>query len=126
MLGPLRGKRLFPALAAGAILLAGCAQSGATVQGQDIHHLYVIITILAAPVFVVVEGLLLFLIVRYRKRDEATPPQTAGRGRALVIFFAIPTIIVSVLYFFGETTLATVQKQAPSPQVTIRVEGFQW
>ena len=31
-------------------LLAGCAKQGATVQGQEIHDLYVLVIILALPV----------------------------------------------------------------------------
>src|SRR6266498_1072532 len=50
-------------------LLTGCAGQGATVQGQQIHDLYVTIAILAAPVFVGVEGVLLWCIVRYRSRE---------------------------------------------------------
>src|SRR5438093_3626238 len=119
--------RVTGALAAIALCATGCAQQGATVQGQDVHNLYVVISILAAPVFVVVEALLLYLVFRYRRgRDDSAPPQQFGGTRALVVFFAIPTVIVSVLYYVGETTLTRVQKQDPSPVVTIRAEGFQW
>jgi cytochrome c oxidase subunit II len=120
--------RLTGALSLIALCSTGCAQQGATVQGQDIHKLYVVITLLAAPVFVVVEALLLYIALRYRQRagDEATPPQQHGGTRTLVVFFVIPTVIVATLYYVGETTLAKVQKQDPSPVVTIRAEGFQW
>lgn len=109
-----------------AVLATGCAQSGATVQGRKIHGLFVTITLLAAPVFVVVEALLLYLVFRYRKRDDEPAPQRFGSTRTLAIFFLIPTVIVSVLYGFGESTLAAVQHENPNPQVVIRVEGFQW
>jgi cytochrome c oxidase subunit 2 len=111
-----------------ALLFSGCAQQGATQQGQKVHQLYVMISILAAPVFVAVEALLIWSIVRFRKRpgDEEQPPQTVGANRALVAFFLVPTLIVAVLFVFGERTLASVQKQDPNPSVIIRVEGFQW
>ena len=48
------------------------------------------------------------------------------RRRSLVIFFLIPTLIVSVVYGLGEVTLASVQKEDPNPQITIRVQGAQW
>ena len=76
--------------------------------------------------FVIVEFLLLLFVFRYRKRDDEAPPQRSGSTRSLVVFFLIPTLIVAVVYGFGEATLASVQKQDPNPQVEIRVEGFQW
>jgi cytochrome c oxidase subunit 2 len=108
------------------LLSTGCAQAGATEQGQQVHQLFVTITLIAAPVFVIVELLLLFFVFRYRKRDEEEAPQQLGSTRALVAFFVIPTIIVAVVYGFGESTLASVQKEDPNPQVEIKVEGFQW
>jgi cytochrome c oxidase subunit 2 len=81
--------------------------------------------LLAAPVFLVVEGLLIWSIVRFRKRDTAAPPQTVGGNRSLGVFFAIPAIIVATLFPFGEATLMKIEK-AEVPQVKIDVEGFQW
>jgi len=81
--------------------------------------------IIAAPVFLGVEAFLILCIVRYRKRDEAPAPQTRGGSRSLGVFFAIPAVIVAVLFPFGESTLMRIQ-QTETPQVQIRVEGFQW
>jgi cytochrome c oxidase subunit 2 len=123
-----RRRALVAATCALALPLAGCAQEGATVQGQHVHDLYVLIAILAAPVFLGVEGALLWCVVRYRKRgeDDDEPPQAAGNRRWLALFFAIPTVIVAFLFPFGERTLAAVQHQDPNPAVDIRVEAFQW
>ena len=114
------------ALLTGATLLAGCAQQGVSTQGQDIHDLYVRIALLAAPVFVGVEAFLLWCVVRYRKRDDQPAPQTAGSGRVLGIFFAIPTVIIAVLFPFGEQTLGYVQHLQKHPDVVIDVDAFQW
>src|ERR671931_1021157 len=114
------------ALGAGALLLAGCAQQGVSTQGQDIHDLYVRITILAAPVFIGVEAFLLWCVVRYRKRDDRPAPQGAGSGRVLAVFFAIPTVIIAVLFPFGEQTLSYVQHREKDPGVVINVDAFQW
>ena len=85
-------------------LLAGCAKQGATVQGQQIHDLYVLIIILAAPVFLGVEGALLWCVLRYRRRrgsDDGPVPQGAGGPRSLGVFFAIPTVIVAFFFLYG-------------------------
>jgi len=108
-----------------ASILTGCAKQGISPQGQDVHQLYIVIMLLAAPVFLVVEGLLIWSVVRYRKRDSGAPPQTVGGNRSLGVFFAIPAIIVATLFPFGEATLMKIQK-TEVPQVQIHVEGFQW
>ena len=118
--------RATAALGAGALLFPGCAQQGASTQGQDIHDLYVRIAILAVPVFVAVEAFLLWCIIRYRKRDDQPAPQGAGSGRTLGVFFAIPTVIIAVLFPFGEQTLSLVQHRDKNPGVVINVDAFQW
>jgi len=117
--------RLFAGLGAGALLLSACAQQGATDQANKIHNLYLIILGLGAFVFVLVEGLLIFSIIRFRKRDDRPPPQVFGSNRALVGFFAFGAVLVAVLFPFGERTLSDVEKQEP-PLVSLRVEAFQW
>jgi cytochrome c oxidase subunit 2 len=117
--------RLIGTCAALPLLLTGCALHGVTTEGQDVDTLYNTIFTLAAPVFVGVEVVLLWFIFRYRKRDDREPPQTQGSNRILIIFFMIPTIIVAVLFPFGERTLSQVQEN-PAPGVTIKVQGFQW
>jgi cytochrome c oxidase subunit II len=109
-------------------LLAGCAKQGATVQGQQIHDDYVLIIILAAPVFIGVEGALLWCVVRYRRResDGRPAPQAAGGRRSLAVFFAVPTVIVAFLFLFGEQTLADVQRRQANPAVELRIDAFQW
>ena len=110
---------------AAALLLPSCAKQGISPQGQDVHQLYLIILILAAPVFIGVEAALIWCIVRYRGRADEPTPQTVGGGRSLGVFFAIPAVIVALLFPFGETTLLRVVRTEP-PQVQIRVEAFQW
>jgi cytochrome c oxidase subunit 2 len=110
-------------------LLAGCAKQGATVQGQQIHDLYVLIVILAEPVFVGVGGVLLWCVLRYRRRpgsDDRPVPQWAGGPRSLAVFFAIPTVLVACFFVLGERTLAEVQRHEPNPAVELRIDSFQW
>jgi cytochrome c oxidase subunit 2 len=120
--GPVRTRA---AIAVLAVLMAGCAKQGISSKAQDVHQLFVVIMILAAPVFLAVEGFILWCVFRYRKRDDTPAPQTVGRARSLGVFFAIPVVIVAVLFPFGESTLMKIERQE-TPQVKIRVEGFQW
>jgi cytochrome c oxidase subunit 2 len=115
--------RVTPAIFA--LLLSSCAKQGISPQGQDVHRLFIIIMIIAAPVFLGVEALLLWCVFRYRRRDDEPAPQTVGSSRALGVFFIVPALIIGVLFPFGEATLMRIEQQAV-PQVVIKVEGFQW
>jgi cytochrome c oxidase subunit II len=107
------------------LLLSGCAKQGISPTGQDVHQLYTVIMILALPVFVGVEAMLIWCVVRYRKRDDSHAPQTVGGSRSLAVFFALPAVIVAALFPFGEATLMKVEQEV-TPLVQIKVEGFQW
>ena len=54
----------------------------------------------AAAVFAVVSGLILWSVVRYRRRDDELPRQTHGNNRLELLWTLIPTVIVLVLFAF--------------------------
>ena len=63
-----------------------------TKEAHKMHALYLFVLIAAAIVFFVVEGLIIYAALRYRKRSDELPPQFHGstsasragtRGRAL-------------------------------------------
>jgi cytochrome c oxidase subunit 2 len=125
--GTNRPGRLKLAIAALAVpLLSSCAKQGITSKAQQVHDLYRVIFILALPVFLAVEGLLLWNVIRYRKRDDTPAPQTVGRPATLVVFTLIGAVIIAILYPFGERTLAKVDSVQKNPSVDIKLEGFQW
>jgi cytochrome c oxidase subunit II len=107
--------------------MAACTEQPATTQAQDVQRLFYIILGLAAFVFVVVEGLLLWSVVRYRRRpgDDEEPPQRHGSTRMIIGFFAFGAIIVAILFPFGEITLANVQAH-PLALEAIDIQGSQW
>jgi cytochrome c oxidase subunit 2 len=110
-----------------ALSASACTEQPATDQAVDVQRLFYVILSLAAFVFVVVEGLLLWSIVRYRKRpgDDEEPPQRHGSTRAIVAFFAFGAILVAILFPFGEITLADVQAK-PTAIEQIVIQGSQW
>ena len=57
------GRRLPLAAAVVAVLLSSCAKQGITYKAHQVHDLYRLIFLLALPVFVVVEGLLLWNVI---------------------------------------------------------------
>ena len=114
---------------AGALLLAGCAggsHTGATEQAQPIHHLYMILFVVATIIFVLVEGLILWAIIRYRRRDDLLPPQFHGNNLLEIGWTVGPLIIVAVLFVLSFQVINKVDAEASNPAVTVNVTGFQW
>jgi cytochrome c oxidase subunit 2 len=87
-----------------------------------------VILVLAGIVFIGVEGFIVYAVVRYRRKpgDETLPTQHHGNNLIEILWTAIPSVIVLVLFTLSIITLNTVNARAPHPAVEIRVEGFQW
>jgi cytochrome c oxidase subunit II len=117
-------------LAASLCLLAltGCAYPGIGPTSRKVHQLYNTIFVMAGSVFAVVVLWLLVTLILFRRRkgDTGQPPQREGRAVIIVGFFLIGAAIVSLLFPFGERTLAAVDHINPQTQVHVRLEGFQW
>ena len=112
---------------AGALLLAGCGEyPGATVQAKEVHHLYNILFFWATVVFVLVEGLILFAVVRWRRRDDQLPPQFHGNTLLETAWTIGPLILVASLAVLGFQVLHKVDAEAANPDVTVNLVGFQW
>ncbi|HET9346194.1 MAG TPA: cytochrome c oxidase subunit II [Candidatus Limnocylindrales bacterium] len=99
-------------------------------QGRAINDLYTIVFIIAAIIFFVVEGLIVWTVIRYRRRpgDDELPPQTHGHNLAEIVWTVIPTVIVIFLFFVSWQTLNTVEATAAQPDVRVRAHAgqFQW
>jgi cytochrome c oxidase subunit 2 len=102
----------------------------ATSQGRQISDLYTIIMVIAAAIFLVVESLIIWSVLRYRRRPEDTdlPPQTHGNNLVEIIWTVIPTVIVGYMFVISMQTLGSVDAVASRPDIHIRaVAGqFQW
>ncbi len=101
-----------------------------TDQGADVRSLYNIVFLIAAAIFLLVEGLLIFTIIAYRRKptDTELPPQTHGNSIAEIIWTVIPTLIVVFLFIISWQTLAKVDTVTANAETKIRaVAGqFQW
>ncbi len=102
----------------------------ATDEGREISSLYDIVFAIAVAIFVAVEGLIVWSILRYRRRpgDTELPPQTHGNNFVEVLWTLIPTVIVLYLFAISWQTLNNVQAVSSDPDVRIHaVAGqFQW
>jgi cytochrome c oxidase subunit II len=118
------GRRL--ALAGVVLTAAGCAPTSVTEQGKAIHNDYNVFLYLAAVVFVVVSGLLVWAMLRYRRRNDELPKQTHGNNALELTWTAIPTVIVLVLFVVTIQAQNKATKLAAQPALTVDVTAFQW
>jgi len=101
-----------------------------TEQGQAIRDLYTIVFLIAVAVFFVVEGLILWTVIRYHRKpgDDTLPAQTHGNNIAEAVWTIVPTIIVAFLFIISWQTLNVVDAVSATPETRIAAHAgqFQW
>jgi cytochrome c oxidase subunit 2 len=101
-----------------------------TSQGAEIRNLYTVVFLIAVAIFIVVEGLIIWTVIRYRRKpgDDTLPPQTHGNNIAEFVWTIVPTLIVIFLFVVSWQTLNAVDTSSANAQTKIRaVAGqFQW
>jgi cytochrome c oxidase subunit 2 len=116
-----------------AVLLAACTQDypynslapeGPVADKQA--ELYWLVFWIAVGVFVIVEGLLLFALFRFRRRGpDDTPRQIHGNTRLEVVWTIIPALLLAGV---AVPTVGTIfdLAQTPSNALEVRVTAHQW
>ncbi|MGH9087282.1 MAG: cytochrome c oxidase subunit II [Acidimicrobiales bacterium] len=119
------------AAAGSALLLTSCqlpafgAYPGSTTQGHDSFKLWQGFFVAGLVVFVIVFVLILWAVLRYRRKSDAMPPQTQYHTLFEIVYTIIPILIVLTLFgftFVTENNVDAVTKQ----KMTVNVTAFQW
>jgi cytochrome c oxidase subunit II len=129
-----RSRRL--ALLVGAValpfILGGCqlptfdGYRGSTTQAQDEFRLWSGTFIAAIVVGVITGGLIIWSIIRYRRRSDDVPRQFQYHFGLEFAYTVIPIVIVLILFGFTVVTENAVDNIAPHPAAQIDVNAFQW
>jgi cytochrome c oxidase subunit 2 len=107
----------------------------ASPPAEAIRSLSVLAFVVTGFIFLVVEGVLVYSIVRFRRRNAAAgtaePPQVYGSLPIEIAWTAAPTMIVFGLVLVTTRTLWEVKKPAPTPApgdnaLFVTVIGRQW
>ena len=95
---------------------------------RDIGGLFRILMVLGFAVFVFVEGLLIWAIVRYRRRGalDQMPEHVHGNTTLEIIWTAIPALILVVIAVPTVRTIFKTQAKAPRGALEVEVIGHQW
>lgn len=100
-----------------------------TESGVATQNLYTLTFAIAVIVFVLVEGLLIWITLRYRRRptDTELPKQTHGSNPLEILWTIVPAITVTVLFIAALITLnEDFETQTATPNLVVDVTGLQW
>ncbi len=97
-------------------------------QGETIFSLWQGFFVAAMVVGLIVWGLLIFVLLRYRRGrvGDEVPSQTAYHIPLEVVYTAIPILIVVVLFGVSWAAQDKVTALSADPAVKIDVVGFRW
>ena len=95
--------------------------------GREIDFLWDRLLLLGTIVFILVEGVLVYIVFKYRRRDnQATPPQTHGSTKLEITWTLIPAVILVFIAVPTVRTIFITQAQAAPGSLNIDVTGHQW
>ena len=124
-----------------ALLLAGCGSGGdgphlgmpepASKQGEHILDLWQGFFVAAAVVSAIVAGLIIYVVLRYRRRgdegaDRSEPDQNPYNIPLEILYSVTPVLVVIGLFAFSSATQDDVDDLVDDPAVEVDVVGFQW
>ncbi len=118
-----------------ASILAGCSSRGGvpapvTTQAHDVLQLWRIVLGAGIVLGILVVGLILWSVVRYRRPRDAEPgdlpKQTAANIPVEVIYTVVPLFIVAVLFGLTLRTQHRETHRSATPDLSVEVTGFQW
>jgi cytochrome c oxidase subunit 2 len=95
--------------------------------GREIDFLWNRLLLLGTIVFILVEGALIYVVFRYRRREnQGTPPQTHGSTKLEIAWTLIPAVILVFIAVPTVRTIFITQAQAAPGSLSIEVTGHQW
>ena len=121
--------RTMAVLAVLALAMAGCLPAPATSEARQVAQLYGTFVLIAAMVAIVVLGLAIFAILRYRAGpgDDELPPQVHGNLKLEAIWTGIPLLTIVGLLVLTVVVLGSFDAAVrANATVDVRVTAFRW
>jgi cytochrome c oxidase subunit 2 len=135
-----RGSRLARLAALGllgVVTLTGCEMpnnefwrfgwpDGITDESEAMRELWTGSVIAALIVGIGVWGLIFWAVIRYRKRSDELPKQTAYNLPLEIVYTILPFVIIAGLFFYTVVVQNQVMERSDDPDETIAVNAFKW
>ena len=121
--------RTMAVLAVLALAMAGCLPAPATSEARQVAQLYGTFVLIAVMVAIVVLGLAIFAILRYRAGpgDDELPPQVHGNLKLEAIWTGIPLLTIVGLLVLTVGVLGSFDAAVrANATVDVRVTAFRW
>lgn len=116
-----------------AFTLSGCgdlpsfwAPDPASEQGERVFDLWRGFFVAALAVGALVWGLLLYVLLRYRRRSDDVPNQRHFNIPVEVLYTVAPVVVVAFLFAASVLAENDVTDTVDDPDLTVEVVGFQW
>lgn len=97
---------------------------------EMIHEAAVIVLLICAGIFLVVTGLLIYIVLKFRrpeKDDGREPPQIYGSTNIELAWTVIPILITVVLILVTSRTIGEIQNMPmPEDALKVKIIGHQW
>jgi cytochrome c oxidase subunit II len=134
--GTVRKRLLWATAALGLLLLLGACSSEATQdslqpQGpyaRELKDLFVPVFWVATAVFVVVEGGIVWITIRFRHRKnrDRIPAQTHGNTRLEIGWTIAPALVLAGVMIPTVATIWDLARTPPASALNVTVHGLQW
>lgn len=96
-------------------------------QAAAISHLFVAILIILGAIFALVAGLVIYAIIKYRDRPDATEPrQVFGNRRLEITWTVAPILLLALIGVFMIRAIEASDPPIVDGQPDLRVTGHQW
>ena len=122
-------------LVALAVLFSACASNAsqdslqpAGPYARKLKDLFVPVFWVAVAVFVIVEGGIVWILIKYRHRkgQDRMPPQVHGNTRLEIGWTILPAVVLAVVMVPTVATIWDLARKPPSDALNVRVIGQQW
>lgn len=104
--------------------------SPASTPADSIYHLSLFVLVLCAGIFVTVFSLLVYAVVKFRRRaddDGSEPPQIYGSNQMELAWTVIPIVIVVVLFLAAARVIHAIEDaKLPSNTLEVTAIGHQF
>ncbi|MGZ5213119.1 MAG: cytochrome c oxidase subunit II [Actinomycetota bacterium] len=122
-------------LVAFGLMLVSCAPNAsqdslkpAGPYAKEIKDLFVPVFWVAVLVFVIVEGGIVFILVKFRHRRgrDRMPPQLHGNTRLEIGWTIVPAVILAFVTVPTVATIWDLARKPPADAIHVTVQGHQW
>lgn len=98
----------------------------ASETAQGIADLYWLTFFIAAAIFLLVEGLLVYALIRFRQKDPKVIPPKIHGSTALEVAWTVAPALLLVMVFVLMIQNMTTAAEVPSDAMRVTVTGHQW